>query len=236
MPRTSTSTHPDRRQPAPRVRRQRQQPVWRRVLSTLLWSVIVLGGLAYATSVAVPLWFQAHGQRLLIVTSGSMSPVFDAGDAVVLRKVDDPSELKVNQIVSFWPLGSTSLVTHRVVSLATLPKLQLNVETRSQEPVIDPTTGKPVVDHYILTKGDANPEPDPNATPISRVRGIVLGSHPGWGFVLQWCGSPVGRAVMLVPPLLALGLLEVLAVRDQRRRTSAKKDAEARRVEALLLD
>ena len=79
--------------------------------------MIVCGG-AYATSLAVPLWFQVHHQRLLIVTSGSMAPKFDAGDAVVLRAISNESDLKVGQIISFWPTGSTSeLVTHRIVAL-----------------------------------------------------------------------------------------------------------------------
>ena len=95
--RRATPTH-GRRLPRPRV------PTWRRVLAVTLWTVVAVFGLAYATSLAVPLWFQVHGQRLLIVTSGSMSGSeaggFDAGDAVVMRKITDASQLKVGQVVS----------------------------------------------------------------------------------------------------------------------------------------
>ena len=74
---------------------------------------MVVCGAAYATSLAVPLWFQLHQQRILIVTSGSMAPKFEAGDAVVLRAISDESDLKVGQVISFWPTGSDELVTHR---------------------------------------------------------------------------------------------------------------------------
>ena len=69
------------------------------------------------------------------------------------------------------------------------------------------------------------------------MRGIVLDVHPGWGWVLQWAGSATGRAIMLVPPLVALGTLELLAVRDARRRRRAKQDhpnRDERHVDAYL--
>ncbi|MBT0994121.1 signal peptidase I [Cellulomonas sp. DKR-3] len=225
----------DVRRPAPPPREPR--PRWRTALSAVLWTVVALGTLAYATSLAVPLWFQAHDQRLLIVTSGSMAPVFDAGDAVVMRRVDDPSQLKVDQIVSFWPLGSERLVTHRIVDLVTLPTLKQDDATGRMVPVVDPETGEPAESQYIITKGDANKENDENATPYTRVRGIVLDVHPGWGWVLQWAGSATGRAIMLVPPLVALGTLELLAVQDARRRKKVRLDhrnRDERHVDAYL--
>ena len=91
---------------------------------------------------------------------------------------------------------------------------------------------------YVVTKGDANAEPDVNATPIGRIRGVQLAVHTGWGWVLQWAGSAQGRAVMLVPPLLALATLELLAMGDSRRarRESPVRDSADRRVDELLLD
>ena len=142
MPRIRSALHresPDRRATPTRGRRlpRPRVPTWRRVLAVTLWTVVAVFGLAYATSLAVPLWFQVHGQRLLIVTSGSMSGSesggFDAGDAVVMRKITDASQLKVGQVVSFVPPGSDHLVTHRIVSLHQLPVMQQ-----------DPTTGRMV--------------------------------------------------------------------------------------------
>jgi signal peptidase I len=170
--------------------------------------VIILCAGAYGISLAVPLWYQVHEQRLLIVTSGSMAPYFDAGDAVVMQNITDPSQLKPGLVVSFWPPFSDELVTHRVVSLVNI----------------------------VGTPGTAG-QPAPPKSPhiITRVRGIVLSVHPGWGWVLQWASSPVGRAVMLVPPLLALAALELLAVVDgRRRRTPRRSTAQERHVDAVL--
>ncbi|WP_315094621.1 signal peptidase I [uncultured Cellulomonas sp.] len=229
----------DRR--APRVvgrRRPRTpKPVWRRLLGAGLWVVIAVCGTAYATSLAVPLWYQVHQQRLLIVTSGSMAPKFDAGDAVVLRAIASESDLKVGQIISFWPTGETTqLVTHRIVALRELPDLEQDAEGRMVPELEADGTRK--TKFYVVTKGDANDEADINATPIGRIRGVQLGVHKGWGWVLQWAGSAQGRATMLVPPLLALATLELLALGDNRRarRERPAPHSPDRRVDELLLD
>jgi signal peptidase len=233
----------DRRAPRAvgRRRSRARRPVWRRVLGAALWTVVIVCGTAYAASLAVPLWFQAHQQRLLIVTSGSMAPKFEAGDAVVLRAISDESDLKVGQIISFWPVDSTTeLVTHRIVALRKLPDLELDKATGEMVPKLGPD-GDPVVKSYVVTKGDANAEPDVDATPIGRIRGVQLAVHKGWGWVLQWAGSAQGRAVMLVPPLVALATLELLAISDSRRErrehpVSRRTDSTDRRVDELLLD
>ncbi len=213
-------------------------PWWRTATSAVLWVVVVVGVGLFAASLAVPLWFQAQGQRLLIVTSGSMAPQFQSGDVVVLRAVEDASELKPDLIVTFQPVGSTGLVTHRIVSLHNLPAMQESDDgTGRMVPVLD-AAGEPILQPYIRTQGDANAEPDVDATPVERVRGIVLSSHRGWGTVLGWATSAQGRAVMLVPPLLALATLEVLSVLDARRARSARaaRRPDDRRVDALLVD
>jgi signal peptidase len=211
-----------------------------------LWSVVGIFGASYATSLAVPLWFELHHQRLLIVTSGSMSGTasggFDAGDAVVMREISDPSQLKVGQVVSFWPPGSDHLVTHRIVSLHYLGVMHPDENTGQMVPTQHPATGAQVMRAYIVTKGDANSEPDPNATPLGQVRGVVLHVYPGWGWVLDKARSPRGRFAMLAPPLAALAAMEILALVDSRRARSRRLDLDSRRlirersVDDLLVD
>lgn len=195
---------------------------WRqRLVTAVAWSVVVVCGTAYAVSLLVPLWFQLQDQRVLIVTSGSMSGTeaggFDAGDAVIMRRITDPSQLRVGQVVSFWPPGSDALVTHRIVALHYLPVLRQDEATGRMLPTRDPVTGELVERPFIVTKGDANPDPDPDATPLQRVRGVVLDVYPGWGWVLAWARSAQGRFVMLVPPLVALAVMEVQSLLDSRR-------------------
>jgi signal peptidase len=239
--------------PAPAVERRAPHPerprhatplsTRRRVLRSALWTVIVVCGLAYAGSLAVPLWFQANGQRLLIVTSGSMSGPeqgsFDAGDAVVMRRVDDPAQLRVGQVATFWPAGGDQLVTHRIIALRNLPVMRQDTATGKMVQTVDPETGEPLTRPYIFTKGDANAEPDKDATPLSQVRGIILNVYPRWGWVLDWAGSARGRAAMLAPPLAALATLEVLSLLDDRRVRRAagerRSSARERHDDALLL-
>jgi signal peptidase len=238
---------PNRRAVPARARRRRPpaEPRWRRRVTVALWAVVAVFGVGYATSLAVPLWFQVHGQRLLIVTSGSMSGTeaggFDAGDAVVMRRITDASQLRVGQVVSFWPPGSDRLVTHRIVALQSLPVLQQDAATGRMVTTLDPTTGKPLTKRYVLTQGDANPAPDPDATPYTSVRGVVLHVYHDWGWVLQWASSAAGRLVMLGPPLTALAVMEVLAVAEGRRARrmrpvpSPEQLANRRAVDDLLL-
>ena len=230
---TTVQTFVERRAPRRVVRPQ--VPVRRRVVRAALWAVVVLGTFAHLASLAAPLWFQAQGQRLLVVTSGSMEPRFAAGDVVVLRSVSDPSELKPGLVVTFQPVGATGLVTHRIVSLHRLPAMEDPGDGTPAVPVLD-ETGAPVMRAYVRTQGDANPEPDVNATPVERVRGVLLEAHRGWGTALTWAGSAQGRATMLVPPLLALATLEVMAVLAARRRAAAPPVRSDRRLDALLLD
>lgn len=193
---------------------------WRRGVTGALWGVVVLFSAAYAASLAVPLWFELHHQQVLVVTSGSMSGIqsggFDAGDAVVMRRLTDPSQLKVGQVVSFWPQGSDHLVTHRIVSMHYLPVMSQDETTGQMVTTLDQRTGEPVLRPYIMTKGDANAEPDPDATPFSRVRGVVLDVYPRWGWVLEWARSATGRLTMLTPPLLALATMELMSVLRER--------------------
>ena len=218
----------------PRRRQRRDRPWWRAVVSVALWTVVVLGAGAYGASLGVPLWFQLQGQRLLIVTSGSMAPTFVAGDVVVLKAITDESQLKVDQVVTFRPVGSQTLVTHRIVELHKLPAMVQQPDGRSV-PRLD-SSGQEIMQPYIVTQGDANKTPDPDATPVSRVRGVVLGWHHGWGRVLLWAGSPRGRATMLVPPLAALGILEVLGVLEGRRSGPRRRPRGESPHDALLLD
>ena len=224
----------ERRASKPTRRRRHHRVWWRVALSAVLWGVVVIGAGAYEASLGVPLWFQLQGQRLLIVTSGSMAPTFIAGDVVVLKAITDESQLKVDQVVTFRPVGSRTLVTHRIVELHRLPAMVQRSDGRSV-PRLD-SNGNEIMQPYIITQGDANKTPDPDATPVSRVRGVVLGWHHGWGRVLLWAGSPQGRATMLVPPLVALGVLELLGVLEARRAGPRRRPRQESPHDALLLD
>lgn len=175
---------------------------WRSWIPALLVAPFVAVILA---SYAVPWWYQLHGSRLLVVTSGSMAPEIGVGDAVVIQQVTDASQLRVGQIITFYPVRSASLVTHRIVGMARIQR----VDTQGNG--VLGADGKPLTDPWVKTKGDANQDADPNLTPATSIRGIVREVHPGWGRPLAWAHSPVGRLLLFVPPLLVLILLELRA-------------------------
>jgi signal peptidase I len=151
----------------------------------------------------MPLVYRFHGERLLVVTSGSMEPKIHAGDAVVIRPLTAP-ELRVGQVVTFQAPGSDRYTTHRIVA----------IERRYL--VADPGPD----DHeqyFIQTQGDHNPTPDPDLTPIGSIRGIVTEVLPGWGRFLTWAHSAAGRFVLFAPPLLLLLGAELISWRRPRR-------------------
>lgn len=202
-------------------RTRRWYPTPRRSFRVLVWTAVVMCVGAFAASLAVPAWYGLHGQQLLIVTSGSMSPFVEAGDVAVLQPIDDPSQLRVGQVVTFWPPGSKHLLTHRVVDLQMLPVLE-DGQDGQMVPRLD-GAGEPITRPYVYTKGDANRTRDPNATPLSLVRGVIVAAHPGWGLWLGWAQSPTGRLTMLAPPLVLLGALEVVEALVERRRRPVRR-------------
>lgn len=231
----------DRREalPTPRSRRRRRESRASRIVPAACWTIIAVCVTAFAASLLVPLWFQLNDQRLLLVTSGSMEPYFRAGDAVIVQRISDPSQLRINQVASFYPATSDQLVTHRIIDLKSFPVLEQNTATGRMEPVYGPD-GEQIMQQYIVTKGDANEHPDPNATPWTNVRGVVLSVEPGWGAILHWAHSAQGRATMLVPPLVLLAAMEIGGIIRERRRARAEaqrnRDEEVRFDDAFLLE
>ncbi len=151
-------------------------------------------------SYAVPLWFQLQGDRLLVVTSGSMEPEIGVGSAVVVRPVTSPSQLQVGQVVTFWPSDDTQMVTHRIIAVKSIVR---RTQDSAHTVVLD-AAGNPVTDPYIQTKGDSVDVPDATLTPFGQVRGIVRDVHPGWGYLLAFAHSGPGRFLLFVPPLVLL--------------------------------
>lgn len=181
--------------------------------------------LLIAASYAVPLWFQLQGDRLLVVTSGSMEPEIGVGSAVVVRPITEASQLRVGQVVTYWPVSAGSdgdrlMETHRIVAL-------VNVTRRTPDAahvVVRDAAGNPITDQFIRTKGDNNRDPDANLTPVTQVRGIVRDVHPGWGYLLAWAHSGIGRLLLFGPPLLMLLISELFSrVPDRWQRANWNK-------------
>ncbi len=151
---------------------------------------------------AVPLWYRVHGQRLLVVTSGSMAPQITAGDAVVIRPLAAP-ELRVGQVVTYQAPQSDRYTTHRIVAI-----IQRYV-VKDPGPYDHPQ-------YFVQTQGDHNRTPDPDLTPIGSIRGIVVQDLPGWGHFLTWAHTPEGRLILFGPALLLVLVAELASWRRSR--------------------
>ena len=169
---------------------------------SLLWRAArVAARIATAVSVTVALLtvvglglVRTHGDQVLTVLSGSMTPTFRTGDAVLLHPAE-PSTLRVGQIVSFHAPGSPKLLTtHRIYRLRPEPK-----------------------GLFLQTKGDAKAQPDPDFTPATSVVGVLAGRLPHAGFWLAFYQSPFGRLVVLGAPLLLLAGAQLISTARHRR-------------------
>ena len=182
-----------------RLRRLLGHRVLRRWLYGVALAVSLVG---VVLSNAVPLWYRAHGERLLIVTGGSMAPKIAAGDAVVIRPLA-ATELRVGQVVTFQAPESDRYTTHRIVAIVQR-YLVKNPGPADHE------------QYFIRTQGDNNRTPDPDLTPIGSIRVIVTQTLPGWGHFLTYAHTPEGRLVLFGPPLLLILCCELWSWRRRR--------------------
>lgn len=144
--------------------------------------------LVLAALVLLPAIVNLSGKQLLVVLSGSMEPMFSAGDAVVVSKPTEET-LVPGAVISYRAVGKEQLTTHRVVALR-----EVGGEA------------------YVQTKGDANAEADPDFTPVANVVGVMGAVIPHAGTALTWVSDPELRLVSFGVPLLlaAAGALKDL--------------------------
>ncbi|MGL4173797.1 MAG: signal peptidase I [Actinomycetota bacterium] len=203
---------PSRHSASPRGPRRRTARAVRSFLGLLI-GVSLLAAIITVGTLAV---FTARGDRVLIVTSGSMEPRFQAGDTVLIRPMLE-QDFAVGQVVTFRPQGASDrLTTHRIVA----------VHPREEG-------------LFLQTKGDANAAPDPDFVPAGSVLGVMTGSAEYLGRWLAFYQSPVGRLVVLGIPLLLLFLAQVWDMtawcirRQQRRRIALAAHAKAEGIDAV---
>ncbi|MEX0875379.1 MAG: signal peptidase I [Actinomycetota bacterium] len=150
-----------------------------------------MGGL-FTTAVVVccvvlsfPLIGLAFGYRTYVITSASMDPYVEAGDAILLDQVK-AEEVRVGDVIAFHPLRGRSVTTHRVIDMRTVE-------------------GK----LHFRTQGDANAAPDPNLVPASNVVGRVGPKVPWVGRGLVFASTRLGQLALVVLPALLLVMREV---------------------------
>ncbi len=108
------------------------------------------------------------GLQPYAIVSGSMEPTYATG-SLVFAEPAEGEKLQAGDIAAFWQ--GEDVITHRV-----------------QENVAD--------EGELITKGDANAEPDVRPVPYQNVLGRVVFSMPVAGYFLIALGTTPGKLVL----------------------------------------
>ena len=129
---------------------------------------------------------------LYTIISGSMIPSINVYDVVVNKRVDNPKEIKVGDVITFTSTGTLTqgkTITHRVIEV---------VEK----------DGK----YYYRTKGDNNMTPDASPAEFDYVIGKVILRIPQLGRIQSFIGTQGGWLVIIVIPALIIIISDILKI------------------------
>ena len=150
-----------------------------------------------------------------------MEPTIHTGDAVVLRPT--PAEsiassfrdgfVRIGDVITFTPYGSSGMVTHRVID-----SKELQDET------------------YFQTQGDANKTPDANLVNTGAVYGKVTFTLPKLGYLIHFATTPLGKAVLIIVPMMLLMAKEIRSMLGTKKTREALDAKRTNLLEAKLHD
>jgi signal peptidase len=147
----------------------------------LFRTILILGLLVGATYGAIELLKIALNTEspLMVVSSGSMIPVLNVGDIIIVRGVD-PSQIGIGSIIIFHsPRSYETPIVHRVIAIQ------------------NENGGL-----YFKTKGDNNPNPDNwypmPGVPSRYVMGIYVAKIPYLGLISLSLKGPIGFVLIVI--------------------------------------
>lgn len=129
---------------------------------------------------------------LYTIVSPSMEPNLKVYDVIVDKKVKDPSEIKVGDIITFISTSTISrglTITHRVIAL---------VETENGI--------------EYKTQGDNNMSPDSTTVQFKNVLGKVVVKIPQLGRIQQFLSTSSGWLLVVVIPAVIIILNDILKI------------------------
>ena len=121
------------------------------------------------------------GYQVYTVLSGSMRPSYAEGDLLYVEPVK-PSQVKVNDPITFVLNEKLTVATHRVVRIDAEKQL-------------------------FYTKGDANGTEDTDPVHFNNLIGVPRFSVPLLGYVSYFVQNPPGTYITLVAGLLLIGVV-----------------------------
>ena len=160
------------------------------VVSILLWVVILIAALFTFTTLAtknVNNVASLFGYTPLSVQTESMAPTFNAGDLILIRKVD-PTTLQEGDVITFHTIieNQYALNTHRIA------KIEENGGVRS-----------------YTTKGDNNAIADTHIISDNDIVGKYVAKLGGVGKFVDFLGSSTGFLIIIVIPMLLFFLYQI---------------------------
>lgn len=174
--------------------RRPSRPALRQVTRRVVVSVVVAMVLVTLLVLAAPMVALSLGYRTYVVAGDSMSPAVRVGDAVLLEMVA-ADDIRVGDLITFRPLRSDTITSHRVISTHVVAGRM-----------------------HFRTKGDANDLPDGELVPASNVVGRVALRITDVGGLYTFATTRPGRVVLIVLPALILLAGEVRRLGKPRRR------------------
>ncbi len=152
------------------------------ILSVILWVVIILAAFFVFTTLATrnsDNVASIGGFTPLTVETDSMAPTFNAGDLIIIKKVDT-SKLKEGDIITFHTIieNHYALNTHRIASIE------------------EGTTYRSYV-----TKGDNNMIADQHVISDADIVGKYVVRLPGFGKLMDFLSSAPGFFLVIVLPM-----------------------------------
>lgn len=129
---------------------------------------------------------------LYTIVSGSMEPNINIYDVVVSKRVKNPNEIKVGDVITFVSTSSISkgfTVTHRVIEIV---KTDMGVAYRTQ--------------------GDNNLSPDTAPAEFDNVIGKVILRIPKLGKVQEFLSKKGGWLIAVIVPALFIIVSDILKI------------------------
>ena len=177
----------------------------------------------------------------LTVASPSMYPLFDEGDMIFVQKVDDPTTIKVGDVICFFDPAQKGdyLLTHRVVEkykdeegkwyvrTAGDFNMQNSYDSAKDKSIFQKKTDANDKNHtYWYTDDEAKYD----RTPVPLDSETIVGKYsyatvPFVGTVSNFMAKPYGWAICIGVPLIAFVLYEVIS--RKKSDNSKKKDMDA---------
>lgn len=151
------------------------------LMTMILVLVVALFLLAISSKLSKDGVSRFGGYQMMEVLSGSMSPVFEAGDVIVIKPVST-AQIKNGDIITFRSsTNSKMIITHRVVDIVNEDGL------------------------VFKTKGDANDVVDQSNAAAGDVLGRYTLKIPYLGWVVEFAKTKKGMlSLVLVPGILIL--------------------------------